>query len=128
MTPLPPPVRSYEALAARIRASGRRSVSLRVIGHQTAPDGGPSGAPAYELYLARIPARERPRLRVYLNGGTHGDEYEGPLALFELARTLLPLPKKVRLLGVTVSNFEGDQDAGGTQMAFDFEDDDPLPA
>lgn len=46
----------------------------------------------------------------------------------ELARTLLPLPKKVRLLGVTVSNFEGDQDAGGTQMAFDFEDDDPLPA
>ena len=46
----------------------------------------------------------------------------------ELARTLLPLPKKVRLLGVTVSNFEGDQDAGGTQMVFDFEDDDPLPA
>jgi hypothetical protein len=80
-SPTPPPVRSYEALAARIRASRRRAVSLRVIGHQTAPAGGPSGGPAYELYLARIPARERPRLRVYLNGGTHGDEPAGAEAV-----------------------------------------------
>jgi DNA polymerase-4 len=46
----------------------------------------------------------------------------------ELVRGLFPLPKRVRLLGVTVSNFEGDQDVGGTQMAFDFEDDDTLLA
>nr|WP_277819240.1 DNA polymerase IV [Pseudoroseomonas vastitatis] len=40
----------------------------------------------------------------------------------ELARGLFPLLKKVRLLGVTVSNFEGDQAPGKAQMAFDFDD------
>jgi hypothetical protein len=93
MTPLPQPVRSYETLAARIRSAAQRgvrpprqrAVSLRVIGYQTAPPpaapGAPSvtpgAAPSYELYLVRIPARGRPRLRVYLNGGTHGDEPAG---------------------------------------------------
>lgn len=41
--------------------------------------------------------------------------------VIELARGLFPLPKKVRLLGVTVSNFDGDDDrTGGDQMRFDF--------
>jgi len=39
----------------------------------------------------------------------------------ELARGVFPLAKKVRLLGVSVSNFEEEQADGGTQMAFDFE-------
>lgn len=38
----------------------------------------------------------------------------------DLVRGLFPPPKKVRLLGVTVSNFEGDQAEGSNQMAFDF--------
>lgn len=38
----------------------------------------------------------------------------------ELARALLPLPKKVRLLGVSVSNFDGDRADGRDQLAFDF--------
>ncbi|MFC7552236.1 DNA polymerase IV [Pseudoroseomonas wenyumeiae] len=44
----------------------------------------------------------------------------------DLARSLFPLPKKVRLLGVTVSNFDGDHLAGGNQMAFDFRHDELL--
>ena len=40
-------------------------------------------------------------------------------AAAELARTVLPLPKKVRLLGVTVSNFE-EPGAASPQMTFDF--------
>jgi len=43
----------------------------------------------------------------------------------DLARSLFPLPKKVRLLGVTVSNFDGDHLAGGNQMAFDFRQNEP---
>jgi Succinylglutamate desuccinylase / Aspartoacylase family len=94
MTPLPQPVRSYETLAARIRSAAQRAVrpplSLRVIGYQpapassasrAAPSGTPSGTQSYELYLVRIPARGRPRLRVYLNGGTHGDEPAGAEAV-----------------------------------------------
>lgn len=45
----------------------------------------------------------------------------------KLVRGLFPHPKKVRLLGVTVSNFEGEQAVCGSQMAFDFRQD-TLPA
>jgi DNA polymerase-4 len=38
----------------------------------------------------------------------------------DLVRGLFPLPKKVRLLGVTVSNFCGGGIEGGSQIAFDF--------
>ena len=43
----------------------------------------------------------------------------------ELARSLFPVSKKVRLLGVTVSNFDGDHVINGNQMAFDFGHDVP---
>ena len=35
---------------------------------------------------------------VLLMAGTHGDEYEGPLALYDLARTLDPLEKRLAQL------------------------------
>jgi DNA polymerase-4 len=41
----------------------------------------------------------------------------------ELTQGLFPLAKKVRLLGVTVSNFDAPAGEGTTQMAFDFNDD-----
>jgi hypothetical protein len=86
MMPFEPPTRDYAALAARIRAAARPPLRLRVIGQQTAP----AGAERYDLYLVHVPARRRgthadpvgagtrrPRWRVYLNGGTHGDEPAG---------------------------------------------------
>ena len=76
LAPADPP-RDYGALAARVRAAAAPPVSLRVIGQQTTAD----GAERYDLLLLRIPAAGTPRWRVYLNGGTHGDEPAGAEAV-----------------------------------------------
>jgi protein MpaA len=87
MTPFesPPPdtqtTRDYAHLAARIRAAAQPPLRRRVIGQQTSPD----GAERYDLYLVQIPPPPRVRpsgvFRVYLNGGTHGDEPAGAEAV-----------------------------------------------
>jgi hypothetical protein len=86
MMPFQPSTRDYAALAARIRAVARPPLRLRVSGQQTA--GG--GTERYDLFLVQIPAvptiaaiptGRRPRWRVYLNGGTHGDEPAGTEAV-----------------------------------------------
>src|SRR5688500_2988346 len=77
MPPTTSPTRDYAALAARIRAAAQPPLRLRVIGQQTTPD----GAERYDLYLVTVPAGRRPRWRVYLNGGTHGDEPAGAEAV-----------------------------------------------
>ncbi|HEX2184942.1 MAG TPA: succinylglutamate desuccinylase/aspartoacylase family protein [Chloroflexota bacterium] len=89
--------RDYAQLAARIRAAAQPPLRLRVIGQQTSPD----GAERYDLYLVQIPPSPRARpsgvqrgphpgrsldlgrgvVRVYLNGGTHGDEPAGAEAV-----------------------------------------------
>jgi N-alpha-acetyl-L-2,4-diaminobutyrate deacetylase len=40
-----------------------------------------------------------------LTGGNHGDEYEGPIALFELARTLTPAEVQGRVIIVPAMNY-----------------------
>ena len=40
-----------------------------------------------------------------LTGGNHGDEYEGPLALFELARTLSPKDVRGAVIIVPARNY-----------------------
>jgi hypothetical protein len=77
MTSVAVPVRDYVALAARIRAAARPPLRLRVIGQQTSPD----GAERYDLALVQVPAGRQARWRVYLNGGTHGDEPAGAEAV-----------------------------------------------
>lgn len=84
--------RDYASLAARIRAAAGAPLSSRVFGRQATPD----GAERYDLLLVHLPAapsgglprrgpggsagRGFPR-RVYLNGGTHGDEPAGAEAV-----------------------------------------------
>lgn len=40
-----------------------------------------------------------------LTGGNHGDEYEGPIALFDLARTLNPRQIRGRVIIVPAMNY-----------------------
>ncbi len=49
--------------------------------------------------------------RVLLTGGAHGDEYEGPVALWELARTLEPSMVRGQVIIVPAMNMPG-MDAG----------------
>jgi hypothetical protein len=85
MPPLAPPLRDYTALAARVRTAAGggppgRLLSWSVIGQQTSP----AGDERYDLYLVRIPATGsagKGPWRVYLNGGTHGDEPAGAEAV-----------------------------------------------
>ena len=65
--------RDYDALTARLRAAATPPVSLRIVGQQTSA----GGAGRDDLLLLRVPAAGIPRWRVYLNGGTHGDEPAG---------------------------------------------------
>jgi hypothetical protein len=69
--------RDYDALAARLRAAATPPVSLRIVGQQTSA----GGAGRDDLLLLRVPAAGIPRWRVYLNGGTHGDEPAGAEAV-----------------------------------------------
>lgn len=84
--------RDYASLAARIRAAAGAPLSSRVFGQQVTPD----GAEHYDLLLVHVPAAPfggPPRRgpggaagrpvgrRVYLNGGTHGDEPAGAEAV-----------------------------------------------
>jgi hypothetical protein len=80
MPPLAPPIRDFAALAARFRAAAGPPLSWSVIGQQTSP----GGDERYDLYLVRIPATGSAGTspwRVYLNGGTHGDEPAGAEAV-----------------------------------------------
>jgi hypothetical protein len=69
--------RDYDALAARLHAAATPPVSLRIVGQQTSA----GGAGRDDLLLLRVPAAGAPRWRVYLNGGTHGDEPAGAEAV-----------------------------------------------
>ena len=40
-----------------------------------------------------------------LTGGNHGDEYEGPIALFDLARTIDPQQIRGRVILVPAMNY-----------------------
>ena len=42
---------------------------------------------------------------VLLTGGNHGDEYEGPIALFDLARTIDPKQIRGRVILVPAMNY-----------------------
>src|SRR3546814_524187 len=44
-------------------------------------------------------------LTALLTGGNHGDEYEGPIALFDLARTLRPEDVRGRVIIVPAMNY-----------------------
>lgn len=52
---------------------------------------------------------------VLLTGGNHGDEYEGPIALFDLARTLDPAMVKGRVIIVPALNYPAFR--GGTRTS-----------
>ena len=100
MTATPAPVRqrSYAELESRLAAATPSPLQRRKIGQQ---------AGTYAIWEVRIPARRRiprsrRRVRVLLNGGTHGDEPAGVEALLqfleqrryeawlEIAFTLIP--------------------------------------
>ena len=82
MTAPPAPVRqrSYAELESRLAAATPSPLQRRKIGQQ---------AGIYAIWEIRIPARRRiprsrRRVRVLLNGGTHGDEPAGVEALLQL--------------------------------------------
>ena len=49
-----------------------------------------------------------------LTGGNHGDEYEGPIALFDLARTIDPKQIRARVILVPAMNYPAFQAAKRT--------------
>ncbi len=81
MTATPAPVRqrSYAELESRLAAATPSPLQRRRIGQQ---------AGTYAIWEVRIPARQRiprsrRRVRVFINGGTHGDEPAGVEALLQ---------------------------------------------